>query len=151
MRPSEVPVSPPLLDSAQRVFAHDVPAFFSDANRKTDDESSTRRAARQAYYRKASPPEIRDMMLWVYPPKVEKPPEPKRLSEAQKAEIKSIFVLYDLNDNGLLDKKELLEALADTGYDDDEIEEMFEEYDTNGDGDIDLHEFERMLEQAYLS
>ena len=95
--------------------------------------------------------EIRDMMLWVYPPKVEKPPEPKRLSEAQKAEIKSIFVLYDLNDNGLLDKKELLEALADTGYDDDEIEEMFEEYDTNGDGDIDLQEFERMLEQAYLS
>ena len=74
------------------------------------------------------------MMLWVYPPKVLKPPEPKRLSEAQKAEIKSIFVLYDLNDNGLLDKKELLEALADTGYDDDEIEEMFEEYDTNGDG-----------------
>jgi Ca2+-binding EF-hand superfamily protein len=59
--------------------------------------------------------------------------------------------LYDLNDNGLLDKKELLEALADTGYDDDEIEEMFEEYDTNGDGDIDLQEFERMLEQAYLS
>ena len=90
------------------MFAHDVPAFFSDANRKTDDESSTRRAARQAYYRKASPPEIRDMMLWVYPPKVEKPPEPKRLSEAQKAEIKSIFVLYDLNDNGVLDKKELL-------------------------------------------
>ena len=64
------------------------------------------------------------MMLWVYPPKVEKPPEPKRLSEAQKAEIKSIFVLYDLNDNGLLDKKELLEALADTGYDDDEIEAL---------------------------
>ena len=126
--------------------------FFSAKKReKLTTNVPPRFPSRQAYYRKASPREIRDMMLWVYPPKVEKPPEPKRLSEAQKAEIKSIFVLYDLNDNGLLDKKELLEALADTGYDDDEIEEMFEEYDTNGDGDIDLQEFERMLEQAYLS
>ena len=90
------------------------------------------------------------MMLWVYPPKVEKPPEPKRLSEAQKAEIKSIFVLYDLNDNGLLDKKELLEALADTGYDDDEIEEMFEEYDQDGSHAIDFDEFCAMLESSYL-
>ena len=90
-------------------------------------------------------------MLWVYPPKEEEVVEQRKLSDAQKAEIKSIFVLYDANNNGLLEKKELFEALTASGYDDDEIEEMFEEYDTNGDADIDLQEFERMLEQAYLS
>ena len=46
----------------------------------------------QAYYRFATPQEIRDIMLWVYPPKVEKAAEVKRLT-AQRAEIKSIFVL----------------------------------------------------------
>ena len=153
-----VPVTPASRLTPRRVVCsrarRDAPATFFSFPRfreKLTTNVPPRFPSLQAYYRKASPQEIRDMMLWVYPPKVEKPPEPKRLSEAQKAEIKSIFVLYDLNDNGLLDKKELLEALADTGYDDDEIEEMFEEYDTNGDGDIDLQEFERMLEQAYLS
>jgi|TARA_B110000977_G_scaffold199405_2_gene286701 Ca2+-binding EF-hand superfamily protein len=90
------------------------------------------------------------MMLWVYPLKIEKPPTPPKLSDLQKREIKSIFVLYDLNENGSLDKKELLEALKDTGYDDDEIEEMFDDYDVNGDGEISLREFEKMLEAAYL-
>tara|TARA_B110000977_G_scaffold190319_2_gene260954 strand:+ start:1461 stop:1733 length:273 start_codon:yes stop_codon:yes gene_type:complete len=90
------------------------------------------------------------MLLWVYPLKVERPPSPPKLSENQKREIKSIFVLYDMNKNGVLDKKELNEALKDTGYDDDEIEEMFDEYDVDGDGDINLGEFEKMLEGAYL-
>ena len=49
-------------------------------------------------------------MLWVYPPKEEEVVEQRKLSDAQKAEIKSIFVLYDANNNGLLEKKELFEA-----------------------------------------
>ena len=51
-------------------------------------------------------------MLWVYPPKEEEVVEQRKLSDAQKAEIKSIFVLYDANNNGLLEKKELFEALT---------------------------------------
>ena len=105
----------------------------------------------QAYYRFATPQEIRDIMLWVYPPKVEKAAEVKRLTEAQRAEIKSIFVLYDANNNGVLDKKELVEALSATGYDDEEIEDMFEEFDADGNGEIDLEEFISMLEASYLN
>jgi Ca2+-binding EF-hand superfamily protein len=33
----------------------------------------------------------------------------------RQAEIKSIFVLYDTNNNGILEKKELIEALSATG------------------------------------
>ena len=54
-------------------------------------------------------------MLWVYPPKEEEVVEQRKLSDAQKAEIKSIFVLYDANNNGLLEKKELFEALTASG------------------------------------
>lgn len=74
----------------------------------------------------------------------------KTLSEEQKAEIKSIFVLYDTNNNGTLEKKELIDALSATGYDDDEIEEMFEDFDQDGDNEIDFEEFCKMLESSYL-
>ena len=50
-------------------------------------------------------------------------------------------MLYDANNNGVLDKKELVEALSATGYDDEEIEDMFEEFDADGNGEIDLEEF----------
>ena len=89
-------------------------------------------------------------MLWVYPPKEEEVVEQRKLSDAQKAEIKSIFVLYDANNNGLLEKKELFEALTASGYDDEEIEEMFEEYDQDGSHAIDFDEFCAMLESSYL-
>ena len=41
----------------------------------------------------------------VYPPKEEEVAEQRKLSDAQKAEIKSIFVLYDANNNGLLRRR----------------------------------------------
>lgn len=104
----------------------------------------------QAYYKFASPAEIKELMLWVYPPKEEEVVEQRKLSDAQKAEIKSIFVLYDANNNGLLEKKELFEALTASGYDDEEIEEMFEEYDQDGSHAIDFDEFCAMLESSYL-
>ena len=103
-----------------------------------------------AYYKFASPAEIKELMLWVYPPKEEEVVEQRKLSDAQKAEIKSIFVLYDANNNGLLEKKELFEALTASGYDDEEIEEMFEEYDQDGSHAIDFDEFCAMLESSYL-
>ena len=56
----------------------------------------------------------------MYPPKEEEAVPEKKLSASQLAEIKSIFVLYDANCNGLLEKKELFEALTASGYDDDD-------------------------------
>ena len=124
-------------------------AVLSTTDRPTDRPTDSNECS-QAYYRNATAAEIKDMMLWVYPPKEEVKAEVKRLTEAQRAEIKSIFVLYDANNNGVLDKKELAEALAATGYESDEVEEMFEEYDDDGSGEIDLDEFVRMLEHSYL-
>ena len=137
---------------AQNVISPPASAF-SPQPRRPLSHSSLRlfRLPPQAYYRFATPQEIRDIMLWVYPPKVEKAAEVKRLTEAQRAEIKSIFVLYDANNNGVLDKKELVEALSATGYDDEEIEDMFEEFDADGNGEIDLEEFISMLEASYLN
>ena len=104
----------------------------------------------QVYYRYATTDEIKEMVLWAYPVKEEKKVEVKTLSEEQRAEIKSIFVLYDLNHNGTLSKGELTEALSATGYDDDEIEEMFEDFDSDGDNEIDFEEFCKMLESSYI-
>lgn len=104
----------------------------------------------RVYYRYATTEEIKEMMLWAYPVKEEKKVEVKTLSEEQRAEIKSIFVLYDTNNNGTLCKNELTEALAATGYDDDEIEDMFADFDTDGDNEIDFEEFCKMLESSYL-
>ena len=104
----------------------------------------------QVYYRYATTEEIKEMVLWAYPVKEEKKVEVKTLSEEQRAEIKSIFVLYDLNNNGTLSKGELTEALSATGYDDDEIEEMFEDFDSDGDNEIDFEEFCKMLESSYI-
>ena len=88
---------------------------------------------------------------WLYSSEFEEEVvEQRKLSDAQKAEIKSIFVLYDANNNGLLEKKELFEALTASGYDDEEIEEMFEEYDQDGSHAIDFDEFCAMLESSYL-
>mmetsp|Transcript_36721 Transcript_36721/g.58985 ORF Transcript_36721/g.58985 Transcript_36721/m.58985 type:complete len:181 (-) Transcript_36721:688-1230(-) len=104
----------------------------------------------RVYYRYAATEEIKEMMLWAYPIKEERKVEVKTLSEEQQAEIKSIFVLYDTNNNGTLEKKELIDALSATGYDDDEIEEMFEDFDQDGDNQIDFEEFCKMLESSYL-
>jgi calmodulin len=59
-------------------------------------------------------------------------------------------VLYDANNNGTLCKKELTEALTATGYDDEEVEDMFEDFDEDGSGEIDFEEFCKMLESSYL-
>ena len=49
-----------------------------------------------------------------------------------------IFVLYDLNGDGVLSRPELIEALTSTGYDEDEVEDMFDEFDQVG-----THSFSR--------
>ena len=144
------PVSP--RPSPRRRSPHPRRRFASQPRTPDHSLSSLRlfRLPPQAYYRFATPQEIRDIMLWVYPPKVEKAAEVKRLSEFC-AEIKSIFVLYDSCQQRVLDKKELVEALSATGHDDEEIEDMFEEFDADGNGEIDLEEFISMLEASYLN
>mmetsp|Transcript_4035 Transcript_4035/g.14107 ORF Transcript_4035/g.14107 Transcript_4035/m.14107 type:complete len:179 (+) Transcript_4035:128-664(+) len=102
------------------------------------------------YYPLASEAERKQMVFWAFP-KVERPPTPeKTLSDEQKEEIKAIFVLYDANGDGVLSRPELVEALTATGYDEDEIEDMFDEFDEDGSNTISYEEFCGMLESSYL-
>ena len=84
----------------------------------------------QAYYKFASPAEIKELMLWVYPPKEEEVVEQRKL--ATRKARSSPYSSSTRKQQRLLEKKELFEALTASGYDDEEIEEMFEEYDQDG-------------------
>ena len=79
----------------------------------------------------------------------------RRLSHEQHApaaaiEGASVEIVFEATGRHLDAKKELFEALTASGYDDDEIEEMFEEYDQDGSHAIDFDEFCAMLESSYL-
>lgn len=117
---------------------------------KDGDGNVTFREYLKLYYPLASSAEFEQMMSWAYP-KVERPVTPeKTLSSEQLEEIKQIFVMYDVDGNGVLDRPELVEAMVGVGYDEDEIEDLFEEYDKDGTNAVDFEEFCDMLKSAYL-
>ena len=67
----------------------------------------------------------------------------------QLAEIRSIFEHYDANANGLLEKHEVVEALADNGFDSDEVEDLLEQFDTDSDSKLNFEEFGKMVAFFY--
>ena len=99
-------------------------ALDSDGNKKISFDEYLK-----VYYSQALKDDIKMMHDWAYPAAVEKKVEVKTLSDEQKEEIKGIFVLYDTDKSGTLSKAELINALTSTGYDDDEVEDMFEDFD----------------------
>mmetsp|Transcript_28240 Transcript_28240/g.39030 ORF Transcript_28240/g.39030 Transcript_28240/m.39030 type:complete len:181 (+) Transcript_28240:184-726(+) len=104
----------------------------------------------RAYYNSATKKELAQMCEWANP-KVERPLTPeKTLSSDQMEEIKNIFMLYDVNGDGVLDRPELVEAMTASGYDEDEIEDLFDEYDDDGTNTVDYEEFCKMLQASYL-
>lgn len=130
-----------LADQGENMFK----ALDKDKNGKIDF-----REYLKSYYPLASKEESKQMYDWAYP-EVERPKTPeKKLSQEMIDEIKSIFVLYDINGDGNLSRPELIEALTQTGYDEDEVEDMFEEYDTDGSNSVNFEEFCKMLESSYI-
>jgi len=63
------------------------------------------------------------------------------------AEIKEAFNVFDKDGSGKISKDELRSIMKSLGEDltDEEITQMIQEADTNGDGEIDYEEFLRML------
>eukprot|EP01064_Diplonema_japonicum_P031629 TRINITY_DN5717_c0_g3_i1.p1 TRINITY_DN5717_c0_g3~~TRINITY_DN5717_c0_g3_i1.p1 ORF type:complete len:164 (+),score=38.19 TRINITY_DN5717_c0_g3_i1:71-493(+) len=63
--------------------------------------------------------------------------------ETEMAILKTAFAQYDLDCNGVLDREEIGAALHELGLDSSkaEIDMIFEAYDTNKDGVIDLSEW----------
>ncbi|CAL5400426.1 unnamed protein product [Camellia sinensis] len=60
-----------------------------------------------------------------------------------KGELRSVFATFDKNNDGFITKQELKESLGNIGIDitENEVVDMVEKVDSNGDGLIDLDEF----------
>merc|ERR1712167_175756 len=69
------------------------------------------------------------------------------LTDAQKADLKEAFTLFDTDGSGAIDSSELCTAMAALGFNPkkSEIEKMVKEMDKDGDATIDLEEFMIML------
>lgn len=68
--------------------------------------------------------------------------------------MQSTFKSFDTNKDGVLDKKELLNALRALGHRDtteDELTELMSEMDLNKDGDIQFIEYVKMMKKVVLS
>ena len=72
-------------------------------------------------------------------------PEPEGPSEKARDAMKALFKKYDKNKSGTVDVKELKTALGQIGVDPDELEAMLAEYDANGDKQLDLEEFVKLM------
>eukprot|EP00877_Chromochloris_zofingiensis_P013506 jgi/Chrzof1/8409/Cz03g09170.t1 len=100
-------------------------------------------------YPLATPGEHETMVNWAYPKRnrqVQFPDTPADILE----ELRSIFILYDKNKNGVLDKQELFAATAQCGYDPVEVEELFKQADKDGSNSLCVDEFVDMMGQAYV-
>ena len=69
------------------------------------------------------------------------------LTDAQKADLKEAFTLFDTDGSGAIDSSELCTAMAALGFNPkkSEIDKMVREMDKDGDATIDLEEFMIML------
>lgn len=103
------------------------------------------------YYPYASKKDLEIMHAWACPKGPQRPPTPEAtLSEDQLAEIREIFCLYDTNGDGVLERSELVNAMVATGYDEDEIEDLFDEYDKDGSNRVEYGEFCEMVKQSFV-
>ncbi len=70
-----------------------------------------------------------------------------QLSDEQKAEIKEAFELFDTDNSGYIDLRELRIAVRALGFElsREEIEGMMASVDTDGSGDIGFEEFLQMM------
>ena len=104
----------------------------------------------QVYYPQATPDERAIMYAWCYPEKALPKVVEKKLTPEQIEEITSLFILYDTDKSGTLSRFELVEAMSNSGYDEDEVEDLFELYDTDNSNSITLDEFLKLMESSYV-
>ena len=71
----------------------------------------------------------------------------KMTKNDERRELLDAFSVFDKDQNGYISAKELKEVMHSIGekLTDEEVEEMIREADTDGDGQVDIQEFERMV------
>merc|ERR1719326_540498 len=72
----------------------------------------------------------------------------KGLTDDQKEEIKQAFQLFDTDDSGSIDGKELTTVLRALGFEPEpgEVEKMISDVDDDGNGTMEFDDFMRMME-----
>mmetsp|Transcript_16888 Transcript_16888/g.50634 ORF Transcript_16888/g.50634 Transcript_16888/m.50634 type:complete len:181 (+) Transcript_16888:323-865(+) len=101
-------------------------------------------------YPNATPQERNIMYSWAIPEKPAKEPSMWTPKAEELEEIKSMFMLYDTNKNGVLEWQEVATMAKNTGYDEDEIDALFNKADLNNDKVIGFDEFVEMVKHSYI-
>mmetsp|Transcript_14147 Transcript_14147/g.36651 ORF Transcript_14147/g.36651 Transcript_14147/m.36651 type:complete len:171 (-) Transcript_14147:91-603(-) len=120
------------------------PEHFTKALDRDGDGQLTFKEYLMAYYRDATPKDLDKMLAWVKPEAVEAP-QKAPLTPEQLDEFKMMFKMYDKDNDGQLDKDELMSAMKGCGFDSDEAEEMIDEFDDDKNGNFSFQEFTTML------
>ncbi|KAG1677553.1 hypothetical protein FOA52_014451 [Chlamydomonas sp. UWO 241] len=104
------------------------------------------------YYPAATSKELKAMYLWAYPvtSALGAPPPDWEPTKTELDEIRSMFLLYDANKNGVLEWKEVQDMAKKTGYDEFEVDALFRGADLNGDDTIGFDEFVQMVKYSYI-
>ena len=75
---------------------------------------------------------------------------PRQLPKDKRDEILQIFGSWDINSNGIIDRVELQECMQAAGFLQSQVDAMFSEFDADGDGQLDAHEFLNAMSRCYI-
>mmetsp|Transcript_26872 Transcript_26872/g.32635 ORF Transcript_26872/g.32635 Transcript_26872/m.32635 type:complete len:196 (+) Transcript_26872:259-846(+) len=129
------------------VFSGKVKKHIFDLIDKNKDKHIVFTEFLQSYFPKATDAEVTNMAGWAYP-RCKSFSAEKAARRAEKlAEAKEqIFDVFDVDTDGTLNIAEL----KGLGYDDDEVHNLLETYDKDGDMAFTLDEFFEMYSKEYL-
>ncbi|PSS24072.1 Calmodulin-like protein [Actinidia chinensis var. chinensis] len=82
------------------------------------------------------------------PPPAPSPPVARTLRRMSSDELRRVFQMFDKNGDGRITKKELNDSLENMGIfiPDSELTQMIKKIDVNGDGCVDINEFEALYQ-----
>jgi len=102
----------------------------------------------KVYFPRASEKELETMMQWVAPKAPAPAPAKAGLSSKALQTIKDLFKKYDKDKSNKISFTELKNEMAKTGVDEDDIKKFIAECDVDGDGELDLSEFTKLMEST---
>lgn len=120
---------------------------FNEMDTNGDGEVTFRELCK-LMFKNAREAEIDAMMELVKPEEAPEPEPKAELSAQAKEDIKALFKTYDKNKDGKLSISELKKGLQIFKDDPDLLRDELAKHDENNDGQIDLKEFEKLMEST---
>mmetsp|Transcript_12108 Transcript_12108/g.41152 ORF Transcript_12108/g.41152 Transcript_12108/m.41152 type:complete len:206 (+) Transcript_12108:53-670(+) len=91
------------------------------------------------------------MRKWAAPKRLPRSPSPVHFSKDDIDEQKAIFALYDTDKSGFIERAELEARLKKYNYSKESVDNIFTEFDVNGDGRLSEAEFLSMVQDGVSS